>query len=338
MPWKVFYRYFFAMYWLRSFSLYLAPMAGVSDAIFRSICRELGADVTETEFVSAEGVLQAWQRTKRYVYIPQGDHPVGVQLFGAHPNRMAQAARVIVDAVQPDFLDINAGCPVPKVVGRNGGASLLKDVPLLADIAKAVVTELRNDCPVTVKIRTGWDAQHICAPEVCRRLEDVGVRAIAIHGRTRVQQYGGSADWDMIRYCASLVRIPVIGNGDIVSPYDVLRERNLGAVAGVMIGRAAMHNPWIFQQAKSLLTTGKLPLEPTVKERIKLILSHVQRTITSGIYGDEACTMRTMRARILAYSKHIPGSKPLRPALARVCCYEELRELAAILLASLNGG
>lgn len=313
-------------------------MAGVSDSIFRQICREFGADVTETEFVSAEGVLQAWQRTKRYVQIPPGDRPVGVQLFGANPTHMARAARIIVEAVRPNFLDINAGCPVPKVVGRNGGASLLKDIPLLTSIAKAVVTELCNDCPVTAKIRTGWDTQHICAPEVCCRLEDAGVHAITIHGRSRSQQYSGAADWDMIHRCASLVRIPIIGNGDITTPQDVLREYNSGAVAGVMIGRAAMHNPWIFRRAKALLATGQLPPQPTASERIDLLLRHVRCTIISAIYGDEASTMRTMRARILAYAKSIPGSGPLRPALARVSSYAELEGLAAILLASPSGG
>ena len=326
------------MYWLQSFSLYLAPMAGVSDAIFRRICRELGADVTQSEFVSAEGVLQAWERTKRYVQIGEGERPVGVQLFGANAERMARAARVIVEAVRPDFVEINAGCPVPKVVGRNGGASLLRDIELLTSIAGAVVQELRDDCPVTVKMRTGWDARSICAPEVCRRLEEAGVRAITIHGRTRAQQYGGAADWDMIRHCASLVRIPIIGNGDITTPQDVLRERDLGAVAGVMIGRAAMHNPWIFQRAKALLTTGQLPPEPTAQERIDLLLRHVRCAIGSAIYGDEACTVRAMRARILAYAKGIPGSKRLRPALARVGSYAELGELAAILLASADAG
>ncbi len=326
------------MRWLRTFSLYLAPMAGVTDAIFRVLCRELGADVVETEFVSAEGVLQAWQRTKRYVQITPGDRPVGVQLFGANPARMAQAARIIVDAVRPDFLDINAGCPVPKVVGRNGGASLLKDLPLLGEIARAVVAELRDDCPVTAKIRLGWDAQHICAQEACHRLEEAGVCSITIHGRTRAQQYGGTADWDMIHHCASLVRIPVIGNGDITTPQDVLRERDLKAVAGVMIGRAAMHDPWIFQRAKALLATGHLLPAPTVQERIQLMLRHVHLTLESGMYGDEACTMRTMRARILAYTKQIPGSKPHRAALARIGSYAELKELAAILLASPGRG
>lgn len=306
------------------FCLYSAPMAGVSDVIFRKLCREEGADVTETEFVSAEGVLQAWHRTKRYVQLTPDERPVGVQLFGADPDRMARAARVIVDAVHPDFLDINSGCPVPKVVGKNGGASLLKDLPLLQKIAQTVVRELASDCPVIAKIRLGWDAQSICAREACRRLEDAGVRRITIHGRTRSQQYGGRADWGMIRACAAEVRVPVIGNGDISVPEDALRERDAGGLAGVMIGRAAMHGPWIFRRAKHLLRTGELLPEPTPRQRVSFILRHVRLTLESGIYGDEACTLRTMRSRILAYAKGLPSSKQLRSQLARVSSLDEL--------------
>lgn len=307
-------------------------MAGVSDVVFRTLCREEGADVTETEFVSAEGVLQAWERTKRYVQLSEKDRPVGVQLFGAHPERMAQAARLIADAVQPDFLDINFGCPVPKVVGKNGGSSLLKNLPLLGEIARAVVSELGEDCPVTAKMRLGWDAQSICAPEACQRLEDAGVRAIAIHGRTRSQQYGGTADWDAIHDCASRVAIPIIGNGDIRSPQDVQRERDAGVVAGVMIGRAAMQSPWIFRRARQLLSTGQLPPEPDAAERVHFMLRHVRLTIEQGLYGDETGAMRTMRARLLAYAKGIPGSKALRPELARVSSMAQLEALAEQML------
>ncbi len=312
------------MYWLDSFCVSLAPMAGVTDMIFRKLCREEGADVTEAEFVSAEGVLQAWKRTRRYVRVAEDERPVGVQIFGADPERVAMAARVIVDAEHPDFVDINCGCPVPKVVGKNGGASLLRDLPLMQKVAEAVVCELKDECPVTAKMRLGWDAESICAPEACRRLEDAGVRSITIHGRTRAQQYSGKADWDMIRNCASGVRIPVIGNGDITTPEDVLREREAGGLAGVMIGRAAMHSPWIFRRAKALLRGGEVIPEPSNQQRIAFILKHVQMALRCGIYGNEANTLRTMRGRILAYSKGIPGSKPVRPQLARVSSFDEL--------------
>ncbi len=311
------------------FPLYLAPMAGVTDPIFRTLCKEAGADVMETEFVSAEGVLQAWQRNRRYVEFEQEHRPLGIQIFGSVPEHAAAAARIIVDAMKPDFLDINAGCPVPKVVGKNGGSSLLRDLPLLQRIAAAVVTELGHDCPVTTKIRIGWDAENICAPEAVVRLQDAGVQAIAIHGRTRSQQYGGQADWDMIDHCARLVQVPVIGNGDICTPEDVQRARETTAVAGVMIGRAAMNAPWLFSRAKHYLHTGEIPPEPTAAQKLDFMLRHTRMAIESEHYGNELITMRAMRARLLAYAKGIPGSKPLRPALARVSSLHELQDILA---------
>lgn len=309
------------------FPLYLAPMAGVTDPIFRTLCKEEGADVMVTEFVSSEGVLQAWERNKRYVTFQDIHRPLGIQIFGSVPEHMAKAARIIVDAMQPDFLDINAGCPVPKVVGKNGGSSLLKDLPLLQNIAAAVVNELGQDCPVTTKIRIGWDAEHICAIEACERLQDAGVQALAIHGRTRSQQYGGQADWNIIDACARHVAIPVIGNGDISTPQDVQRAKETTAVSGVMIGRAAMNAPWLFRQARSFLQTGIIPPAPSPAERIAFMLRHTRIAIDSLHYGDELSTMRAMRSRLLAYAKGIPGTKPLRPQLSRVASYSELTNI-----------
>ncbi len=309
-----------------SFPLYLAPMAGVTDPIFRSLCKEAGADVMETEFVSSEGVLQAWERNRRYVEFEDAHRPLGVQIFGSVPEHMAASARIIVDALHPDFLDINAGCPVPKVVGKNGGSSLLKDLPLLQRITAAVVQELGRDCPVTAKIRIGWDATCINAPEAVQRLEEAGVQAITIHGRTRSQQYGGTADWALIDRCAQAAGVPIIGNGDIATPQDVLRARET-AVAGVMIGRAAMNAPWLFRRAKEALATGTAPPEPTPGERLDFMLRHTRLAIESHHYGEELPTMRAMRARLLAYAKGIPGTKALRPQLSRVASYAELVEI-----------
>lgn len=318
------------------FPLYLAPMAGVTDPIFRTLCKEAGADVMVTEFVSAEGVLQAWHRNRRYVEFEQAHRPLGIQIFGSVPEHAAAAARIIVDAMHPDFLDINAGCPVPKVVGKNGGSSLLKDLPLLQNIASAVVKELGNDCPVTTKIRIGWDAEHICAAEACQRLQDAGVQSIAIHGRTRSQQYGGQANWQIIDECARCVQIPVIGNGDITTPQDVKRARETTAVAGVMIGRAAMNAPWLFARARHYLNTGEIADEPTPQERINFMLRHTRMALESGHYGEELSTMRAMRARLLAYAKGIPGTKPLRPQLSRVASLAELESILHSLPASVN--
>lgn len=309
------------------FPLYLAPMAGVTDPIFRTLCKEQGADVMLTEFVSSEGVLQCWERNKRYVQFDEAHRPLGIQLFGAHPGHMAEAARIIYDALHPDFIDINAGCPVPKVVGKNGGSSLLKDLPLLERIARALVLEFEDDgVPITVKMRIGWDAEHICALDACRRLQDAGVAALTIHGRTRAQQYSGRADWEMIDRCARSVSIPVIGNGDIATPQDVKRVRETTAVAGVMIGRAAMSAPWLFRQAKHYLATGTVPPDPTPSEKIAFVLRHARMAVESRHYGDELPTMRALRSRLLAYAKGIPGTKLLRPQLSRVASLAALEE------------
>lgn len=304
-------------------------MAGVTDPIFRSLCKEEGADVMLTEFVSSEGVIQAWERNRRYVDFSPEHRPLGIQIFGSVPEHMATAARIIIDTMQPDFLDINAGCPVPKVVGKNGGSSLLKDLPLLQRIASAVVQELGEDCPVTAKIRTGWDTEHINAPETIQRLTDAGIQAITIHGRTRSQQYSGHADWELIDTCARAASIPIIGNGDISTPEQVRHAREHTAVAGIMIGRAAMNSPWLFRQAKHYLQTGSIPPAPSTAERIRFMLRHTKLAIDSQHYGTELTTMRAMRSRLLAYAKGLPGAKPLRPALSRVASYAELETLLA---------
>lgn len=312
-----------------AFPLYLAPMAGVTDPVFRTLCKQLGADVMVTEFVSAEGVIQAWERNRRYVRFEEAHRPLGIQIFGAVPAHMAEAARIIAGEMHPDFIDLNGGCPVPKVVGKNGGSSLLKDLPLLERIARALVAAVGSETPVTAKIRTGWDSRSLCAQEACARLQDAGVAAIAIHGRTRAQQYGGTADWELIDACARACATPVIGNGDIATPEDVLRLRQTTAVAAVMIGRAAMNEPWIFQRTKTALATGTPPPPPGAAVRRSFMREHARQAIASGHYGSELLTMRAMRSRLLAYSKNLPGAKPLRPRLARVESLAELDDILA---------
>lgn len=316
-------------FWFKDgrFPLYLAPMAGVTGLVFRALCREFGADVTVTEFVSAEGVLQAWGRNRRYIAFEESRRPVGVQLFGAAPRALGEAARIIMNEVRPDFIDLNAGCPVPKVVGRNGGASLLKDLPLLQEAARAVVLAVGGDAPVTAKIRIGWDAESVCALEACQRLEEAGIAAIAVHGRTRSQQYGGKADWRMIDACASACRVPVVGNGDIASPEDVLRVRRETAVSGVMIGRAAMADPWIFPRAKICLATGEVPPPPSVSERAAFLVREAELEVAAGREVGEAASLRALRARLLAQARLLPGSRQERPRLSRVSSLRELREI-----------
>src|SRR4051794_1869792 len=198
------------------FPLYLAPMAGVSDKIFRQLCKERGADVLVTEFVSAEGVFRRNERTREYLDFDECERPLGVQLFGGNAEHMGEAARHVIDWMRPDFIDLNFGCPVNKVVAKNGGSALLRDCPTLAAVASAVV-RAAAPVPVTAKIRIGWDDNSINAPSVARILEEIGIAAIAVHGRTRAQGYSGAADWDVIGEVAAAVAIPVIGNGDIAN-------------------------------------------------------------------------------------------------------------------------
>ena len=303
-------------------------MAGVTDVIFRRICKELGADVMVTEFVSAEGIMQADQRTRKYTEFDDAQRPVGVQLFGADGARMGEAARRIIDWKQPDFIDINFGCPVNKVVARNGGSSLLKDCPVLAQVASGVVAALGNTVPVTAKIRIGWDSQSVNAVAVARILEDCGVAAIAVHGRTRAQGYGGEADWEVIDAVARAVKVPVIGNGDLACGADIARRKRGTAVSGVMIGRAAMHNPWIFREAKHFLETGHESPEITLEERWELVLRHCRMAVESGRYGEEKHTLTAMRSRLMAYCKGFPGARELRQQLCHVASLAAVEDLA----------
>ena len=309
------------------FPLFLAPMAGVTDVVFRTICKELGADVMVTEFVSAEGIIRKDERTRKYTEFTEQQRPLGVQLFGADGKRMGEAARKIIDWKQPDFIDINFGCPVNKVVGKNGGSSLLKDCPTLASVASEVAKAVGHLVPVTAKIRIGWDERCINAPEVCRILEDSGMQAVSVHGRTRSQGYKGDANWTVIDECARSVTIPVIGNGDISSGEDLKRRREETAVSGIMIGRAAMQNPWVFREAKHFLETGTtLPPVP-VAERWDLIRRHCRLAIDSGRYGNERQTMMAMRSRLMAYCRGFPGAKPLRQQLTAVSSLDELDDI-----------
>jgi len=307
------------------FPLYLAPMAGVSDKIFRQLCKEHGADILTTEFVSAEGIFRRNQRTREYLDFDEIERPIGVQLFGADPEHMAEAARQVIDWVAPDFIDLNFGCPVNKVVAKNGGSALLKDCPTLASVAAAVVRAVAP-MPVTAKIRIGWDADSINAPRVARILLDAGIVAITVHGRTRAQGYAGVADWDTIAKVAAAVPIPVIGNGDLASAADVAKRCHETGIAGAMIGRAAMSAPWIFSQTKHYLVTGEIPDAPELPERWNLILRHCQLAVRQR--GAEESAMRSMRARLMAYSRAMPDAKRLREKFSYVSTLAEVETIA----------
>lgn len=307
------------------FPLYLAPMAGVTDLVFRQLCKEQGADVMVTEFVSAEGILRRNERTCEYLEFEEKERPLGVQLFGADPDHLAEAAKSVIDWVRPDFIDLNFGCPVNKVVSKLGGSALLRDCPLLGRIASAVVRGA-GDVPVTGKIRIGWNDATINACETARVLEDSGVQAVAVHGRTKEQGYSGLANWEVIGQVAHAVKIPVIGNGDITSPLDVELRRAQTGVSGLMIGRAAMSSPWIFRMIKEYLATGILPPEPPLEEQWSFILRHCE--LTAKRRGREIPAMHSLRARLMAYSRGMPGGKLLRGKFQSVSTLAGLRAIA----------
>lgn len=310
------------------FPLYLAPMAGVTDKIFRGLCKEQGADVVVTEFVSAEGIFRKNERTMHYLDFAGAERPLGVQLFGAEPSHMGEAARMVIDWVKPDFIDLNFGCPVNKVVAKNGGSSLLRDCPLLEKVARGVVDALAP-FPVTAKIRIGWDESSINAVTTARILQDAGIRAVAVHGRTKAQGYSGEADWDVIAQVAGAVSIPVIGNGDITSATDVKRRRETTRVAGVMIGRGAMNRPWIFREIKHYLATGELLPEPPLASQWDFIRRHCRLAVERAARGDETVTMHSMRARLMAYSRGMPEAKALRNSFQHISSLAELDAIAA---------
>ncbi len=311
--------------WFSGFPLYLAPMAGVSDKIFRQLCKEYGADVLTTEFVSAEGIFRRNERTREYLDFDEIERPIGVQLFGANAEHMAEAARQVVDWVQPDFVDLNFGCPVNKVVCKNGGSALLKDCPTLANVATAVVRAIAP-MPVTAKIRIGWDADSINAARVARILAEAGISAITVHGRTRAQGYSGAADWNVIGEVAAAVSIPVIGNGDLSNAADVTKRRRETGIAGAMIGRAAMSAPWIFRQTKQYLATGEMVDPPSLRERWSLVLRHCELAVRG--WGAEEPAIRSMRARLMAYSRSMSDAKRLREKFSHVSTLAEVEAIA----------
>jgi nifR3 family TIM-barrel protein len=308
------------------FPLFLAPMAGVTNTVFRRICKAKGADVLTTEFVSAEGILHRNARTKYYLEFQEDERQLGVQLFGGDPDHLAEAARAVMDWVRPDFLDLNFGCPVNKVVCKNGGSALLKDCPLLARVAEAVVRAVAP-VPVTAKIRIGWDEHSVNAVQTARILQDCGIQRIAVHGRTKAQGYTGEADWSVIGEVAAAVSVPVIGNGDIACAADALRRRRETGVSGLMIGRAAMASPWIFSEICQAMAGGETLTAPTLDEHWALIREHCAGEIEWR--GDEEMAMKAMRARFMAYTKGLPGGARLRERLSHVGTLVELEEIAA---------
>src|SRR3954468_23090205 len=247
--------------------LYLAPMAGVSESPFRRICRRFGADVVVTEFLSAEGIRRENPATVDKLRFSSDERPIGVQIFGADPDAMGDAARLVTDVFQPDFIDINFGCPVKKVVRRNGGSGCLKDLGLVQDVIRAV--SRGTSLPVTVKIRSGWSEEMRDPVTIGLRCQDAGARALALHPRTRTQMYSGAARWEEIALLVNALEIPVIGNGDIKNAEDAARMQKETGCAAVMIGRGAFGQPWIFDQTRALLDGTLKPETPPIERRFE---------------------------------------------------------------------
>src|SRR5215213_2884343 len=260
---------------LPHFPLLLAPMEDVSDPPFRSVCKANGADLMYTEFISSEGLIRDAIKSRQKLDIFDYERPVGIQIFGGDEEAMAMSAK-IVETVNPDLVDINFGCPVKKVVTKGAGAAVLKDIDLMVRLTKAVINS--TSLPVTVKTRLGWDHDSINIMEVAERLQDTGIQALAIHGRTRNQLYKGEADWTWIAKVKEhpRIRIPIFGNGDIDSPEKALEYRNRYGVDGIMIGRAAIGYPWIFNEVKHYLQTGGHLEPPTMEQRIDVIRKHLE--------------------------------------------------------------
>jgi nifR3 family TIM-barrel protein len=295
-------------------------MEDVSDPPFRTVCKDHGADLLYTEFISIESLIKGAIKSRKKLDIFEAERPVGIQLFGGDEDSMSMAAR-IVEAANPDLLDINFGCPVKGIVGRGAGAGVLKDVDRMVRLTKAAVEATR--LPVTVKTRLGWDDQTKNIEEVAERLQDVGIRALSIHGRTRCQLYKGEADWTLIGKVKNnpRIHIPIFGNGDINSPQKALEYKNRYGVDGVMIGRAAIGYPWIFREIRHYIATGEWLPAPTVKERVAVCQRHLQQSLE---WKGPVTGINEMRGRYAGYLKGLPGIKDFQKKLVRLRTREEV--------------
>ncbi len=303
-------------------NLILAPMAGVTDLPFRLLCREQGCGLLYTEMVSAKAILYQNQNTFALLKMEPSEHPIALQLFGSEPEVMAEAA-VLLEKEPFDIFDINMGCPVPKIVNNGEGSALMKNPKLAQEIVSAVVKAVKK--PVTVKIRKGFAEDCANAAEFAKGLEYAGAAAVAVHGRTRQQYYSGRADWDVIRQVKEAVSIPVIGNGDVASPESALQMLRETGCDGVMIGRGARGNPWLFRQAREYLSTGYHCPEPSLQERKEMILRHARLNLS---YKGEYTGIREMRKHVAWYTAGLPNSAVLRNEVNHV---EDFRALSNLI-------
>ena len=305
---------------LGEFPVLLAPMEDVSDPPFRRLCKQHGADMLYSEFISSEGLIRDAIKSRQKLDIFDYERPVGIQIFGGDEEAMALSAKIVA-TVNPDLVDINFGCPVKKVVSKGAGAGVLKDIDLMVRLTKAVVNS--TSLPVTVKTRLGWDEQSINIEEVAERLQDVGISALTIHARTRSQMYKGHSDWSYIAKVKNNQRIviPIFGNGDIDSAEKALEYRNKYGVDGIMIGRAAIGYPWIFEEIKHYFATGQLLPPPTMADRVEAARNHL---LWSVEWKGERQGVLEMRRHYANYFKGIPNFKPYRQQLVILDSVEEI--------------
>lgn len=300
--------------------LILAPMEEVTNPPFREFCKRYGADWMYTEFVSADALVRSIDKTVRKLTIKDEERPVTIQIYGRFIDSMVEAAK-IVEEVRPDFIDLNFGCPVKRVAGKGAGAGMLRDIPLMVEMARQIVQAVK--IPVTAKTRLGWDCEHIIIDEVAERLQDVGIAALAIHGRTRSQMYTGEADWEPIARVKQnpRIHIPIIGNGDITSPEKAKEAFERYGVDGVMIGRATIGKPWIFKQIKHYLATGELLPELSVSEQIEVIKEQILQAID---WIDEVRGLLHMRRHMACMFKGLPHFRDLRIRMLQAPTVEAL--------------
>lgn len=308
---------------LGEFPLLLAPMEDVSDPPFRAVCKEGGADLMYTEFVSSEGLIRDAAKSVQKLDIFEYERPIGIQLFGSDIETMGECSR-IATRVSPDLIDINYGCPVKQVACRGAGAALLQDIPKMVKMTEAVVKS--THLPVTVKTRLGWDDSTKNIQEVAERLQDIGIKALTVHGRTRVQMYKGDADWTLIGRIKenSRIHIPIFGNGDIDSPEKALDYRNRFGVDGIMIGRASIGYPWIFNEIKHFMSTGEHLAPPTTAERVRVCRKHLDFSIR---WKGERTGIVEMRRHYASYFKGLDNFKPFRMRLVETMSYQEINAI-----------
>jgi len=308
---------------LPEFPLLLAPMEDVSDPPFRAVCKDNGADLMYSEFISSEGLIRDAIKSRQKLDFSEEERPFGIQIFGGDEDAMAMSAR-ICETVNPDLVDINFGCPVKKVVSKGAGAGVLKDIDLMVRLTEAVVKGTK--LPVTVKTRLGWDDQTKNIEEVAERLQDVGVKALAIHGRTRCQLYKGQADWTLIGKVKNnpRIHIPIFGNGDIDSPQKALEYKNRYGIDGIMIGRAAIGYPWIFREIKAFIEKNEILPPPTLEERIVVCRKHLTKSVE---WKGPIVGINEMRRHYTNYLKGLPGIKEFRYKLVTLTTPEAINEV-----------